>query len=135
MNPLVAPHIQYYSVIPTNGVIWEVWHAQNWRHEIDRHLLSPMYDGGQNNHFFIDEPALLSTNKMIVPIRWLQDEKGKVWADAWEVDFDEMTVSLQNFVHHSREDHHEKRLCARAKPGKPKVYQRCQSMPKHCRAS
>jgi hypothetical protein len=31
--------------------------------------------------------------------------------------------------------HHEKRLCPKAKPGKPGICQRRQSMPKHCRAS
>ncbi|TFK31168.1 hypothetical protein BDQ12DRAFT_672071 [Crucibulum laeve] len=47
----------------------EVWHPQKWREDIDRHLLSPMYDGGYEHHFYIDEA----------------DDRGKVWADVWEI--------------------------------------------------
>lgn len=94
MNPLIAPHIRRYPMIPANGVISEVWHAKKWRHEIDRHILSPMYDAGNSKHFFIDEPAVLMNNKMIIPVRWLEDEGGDIWADAWEVEHDMVTVSL-----------------------------------------
>ena len=94
MNPLAAPHIRRYPVIPENGVISEVWHARKWRHDVDRHILSPMYDTGYNVHYFIDEPAMLSNKKMIIPIRWLEDEKGGIWADAWEIEYDEITVGL-----------------------------------------
>jgi hypothetical protein len=94
MNPLVAPHLRRYPVIPANGVISEVWHARKWRHDVDRHILSPMYDAGNNKHFFVDEPAVLINDKMVIPVRWLEDEKGEIWADAWEVQHDVATVSL-----------------------------------------
>jgi len=94
MNPLVAPHIRRYPVIPENGVISEVWHARKWRHDVDRHVMSPMYDAGGNTHYFIDEPAMLVDKKMIIPVRWLEDEKGDVWADAWEIEHDGTTVSV-----------------------------------------
>lgn len=94
MNPLVASHIRKYPVIPANGVISEVWHARKWRHDINRHILSPMYDAGDGVHYFIDEPAILMNAKMVIPVRWLEDEKGVIWADAWEVECDAITVSL-----------------------------------------
>lgn len=93
MNPLVALHIQRYPVVSSDGVISEVWHAQKWRHDIDRHILSPMFNAGNSIHYFIDEPAMLSNEKTVIPVRWLEDEKGQVWADAWEVECDERTVS------------------------------------------
>ena len=76
MNPLVAPHIRRYPVIPANGVISEVWHARKWRHDVDRHILSPMFAAEDGRHYFIDEPAVLSNKKVVVPVRWLEDEKG-----------------------------------------------------------
>lgn len=94
MNPLIAPHIHRYPVIPKNGRITEVWHARKWRHDVDRHVLSPMYDAGNQIHYFINKPAMLSSKKIVVPVRWLQDEDGEIWADAWEVTYDETTVSL-----------------------------------------
>jgi hypothetical protein len=94
MNPLVAPYIQRYPVIPANGVISEVWHARKWRHDVDRHILSPMYDAGNGVHYFINEPASLLSKKIVIPVRWLQDETGGMWADAWEVEYDEMAVGL-----------------------------------------
>jgi len=52
-----------------------------------------MYDAGDSLHYFIDEPAMLSNGKMVIPVRWLEDEMRQVWADAWEVRRDERTVS------------------------------------------
>ncbi|KIJ97058.1 hypothetical protein K443DRAFT_10181 [Laccaria amethystina LaAM-08-1] len=89
MNPLIAPHIGRYPVLPENGVTSEVWHTQKWRHDIDWHILSPMYDAGNSVHYFIDEPAILLNMKMVIPVQWLEDEKGGIWADAWEVEYDE----------------------------------------------
>jgi hypothetical protein len=94
MNPLATPYIQQYPVIPANGVISEVWHARKWRHHVDRRILSPMYDAGNCVHYFINEPAILSNSKMVIPLHWLQDEKGGIWADTWEVDYDKTTVGL-----------------------------------------
>jgi len=78
--------------LPANGVVSEVWHAWKWRHDVDRHILSPMYDAGPGRHFFIDEPASLKDGRKVIPVRWLEDEGGKVWADAWEIELDELTV-------------------------------------------
>lgn len=75
-------------------MISEVWHAKKWRHDVDWHILSPMYNAGDSRHYFIDEPAILSCGKMVIPVRWLEDEKGGMWADAWEVERDETTVSV-----------------------------------------
>lgn len=94
MNPHIAPYIRRYPVIPTDGVISEVWHARKWRHDLDRHVLSPMYDAGHGIHYFIDEPAMLSNMKVVIPVRWLEDEKGGIWAEAWEVERDGRTVSI-----------------------------------------
>lgn len=94
MSPLVAPHIRRYPVIPEAGRITEVWHAQKWRHDLDRHVLSPMYDAGHDTHYFIDELAMLSDKRMVVPVRWLEDERGEICADAWEVVIDRMLVSV-----------------------------------------
>ena len=44
-----------------------------------------MYDAGDSLHYFIDEPAMLLNGKMVIPVQWLEDEMGQVWADAWEV--------------------------------------------------
>jgi len=94
MNPLVTPHIRQYPVIPKNGVILEVWHARKWWHNVDRHILSPMYGTRHNTHYFIDEPAVLLNKRMVVPVRWLEDEERRVWADVWEIEHDEVTVSV-----------------------------------------
>jgi hypothetical protein len=74
-------------VIPRNGVISEVYHAQKWRKDVDRHTLSPMYDAG-NCHYYIDELARLKNGTFIIPVRWLEDEDGNAYADAWAVTFD-----------------------------------------------
>lgn len=92
-NPLIAKHIRRYPVIPRKGVISEVWHAEKWCSDIERHLMSPMYDAGNERHYFIDEPALLEDEQVVIPLRWLEDEDGRVWFDAWEVKHDEQTVS------------------------------------------
>lgn len=87
-NPTVCGHIHRYPVIPSNGVISEVYHAQKWRKEVDRHALSPMYDAG-NCHYYIDELARLKNGEFVIPLRWLEDEDGNVFADAYAVSFDD----------------------------------------------
>lgn len=48
-----------------------------------------MYADG-NRHYYIDEPALLEDGRMVVPVRWLENEAdGEIWADAWEINLDE----------------------------------------------
>jgi hypothetical protein len=96
-NPLVAKHIHRYPVIARNGIISEVWHGRKWRHDLDRHLMSPMYDDGNGKHYFIDEPACLRDGQMIIPVRWLEDESGVVCCDAWEIKHDEHLVRLKSF--------------------------------------
>ena len=82
-------------MIPSNGVISEVWHARKWRHDLDRHILSPMYDDEKGRHYFIDEPASLENGEVVVPVRWLEDEKGVVWAEVWEIRRNEEVVRIQ----------------------------------------
>ena len=74
-------------MIPQNGVISEVYHAQKWRKDVDRHTSSPMYDAG-NCHYYIDELARLKNGTFIIPVRWLEDEDGNMYADAWAITFD-----------------------------------------------
>jgi hypothetical protein len=84
---MVCDHIRRYPVIPRDGVISEVYHAQKWRKDVDRRTLSPMYDAG-NCHYYIDELAHLKNGSFIIPVRWLEDEDGNVRADAYSVKFD-----------------------------------------------
>jgi hypothetical protein len=43
-----------------------------------------MYDNGRC-HFYIDEPAQTDVGTLVIPLRWLQDHEGKVWAEAWPI--------------------------------------------------
>ncbi|PPQ93847.1 hypothetical protein CVT25_013556 [Psilocybe cyanescens] len=93
-NPSVCEHIRRYPVIPPNGIISEVYHAQKWRKDVDRHTLSPMYDTG-NRHYYIDELARLKNGNFIIPLRWLEDNDGNVFADAYPVTVnDELVASV-----------------------------------------
>ena len=75
-------------MIPPDGVISEVYHAQKWRKDVDRHMLSPMYDGG-SSHYYIDELARLKNGDFVIPLRWLEDNEGNVLADAYTVTLDD----------------------------------------------
>ncbi len=46
-----------------------------------------MYDSA-TQHYFIDELARLKTGNFVIPIRWLEDKDGNVFADAFSVIFD-----------------------------------------------
>jgi hypothetical protein len=93
-NPLVANHIRRYPVISQAGIVSEVWHGQKWRRDLDRHLMSPMYNAGDGKHYFIDEPARLRDGRMIIPVRWLEDEHCVVWCDAWEIKKNQQSVRI-----------------------------------------
>lgn len=55
--------------------------------------MSPMYDAGMDRHYFIDELAALKDGRMVIPVRWLENESGEVHFDAWEVKVNEQTAS------------------------------------------
>jgi hypothetical protein len=65
-------------------VVSEIWHGHKWQQTLDRHALSPMYDDG-HRHYYIDESAQLKDGNVVIPIRWFEDEGGKVWFRAWKV--------------------------------------------------
>jgi len=46
-----------------------------------------MYDAG-DRHYYIDELAHLKNGNFIIPVRWLEDNDGGVFADAYTVTFD-----------------------------------------------
>ena len=47
-----------------------------------------MYDAG-DRHYYIDELACLKNVNFIIPVRWLEDNNGNVFADAYAVTFDD----------------------------------------------
>ncbi len=46
-----------------------------------------MYDK-EGYHFYVDEVSRLKNGSFIIPMRWLEDEVGVVYADAYAVKFD-----------------------------------------------
>ena len=86
-NPAICNHIHRYPVIPRDGIISEVYHARKWRKDVDPCMLSPMYDAG-NCHYYINELAHLKNGVFVIPVRWLEDEDGNVFTDAYDVQFD-----------------------------------------------
>ncbi len=67
---------------------------RKWRKDVDRHMLSPMYDDG-SSHYYIDELARLKKRRFRYSLRWLEDNEGNVLADAY-------TVTLDNEVRYFR---------------------------------
>lgn len=53
-----------------------------------------MYDDGNNRHYFINEPAMLRSGEIVLPVRWLEDEDGEVWMEVWSIVLNAVTVSL-----------------------------------------
>ncbi|KAK1235337.1 hypothetical protein PQX77_001447 [Marasmius sp. AFHP31] len=87
LNPLVRPHIHVYPVVPDDGCISEVWHADKWHKTLDIDLLSPMYDAG-TKHYYIHELACQQSGNLVIPIRWIID-KGIVCADVYTITLNE----------------------------------------------
>lgn len=63
--------------------------------------MSPMYDAGNEQHYFIDEPAMLQDGNFVIPVCWLENSNSTVWFDAWEVVKNKDDVS---FDLHQREN-------------------------------
>ena len=47
-----------------------------------------MYDAG-DHHYYINELARLKNSDFIIPVQWLEDNDGNVFADAYEVTFND----------------------------------------------
>ena len=73
-----------------------MWHAEKWRKSLNLDVLSPMYDAG-NCHYYINELAQLKSGKFVIPLRWLEDTDGKIFADAYSVTIDSQ-VSFQVLI-------------------------------------
>lgn len=57
-----------------------------------------MYDAG-NCHYYISELAQLKSGEYIIPVRWLEDIAGKIFADAYSVVFDnEVSIITLIFI-------------------------------------
>lgn len=46
-----------------------------------------MYDAG-HRHYYINEVAQLKSGQFVIPVRWLEDVSGEIFADAYPVTFD-----------------------------------------------
>ncbi len=47
-----------------------------------------MYEAG-SRHYYIDELARLKNGRLIIPVRWLEDNNGEVFADAYAVNLND----------------------------------------------
>lgn len=79
-NPRVRPHLQFYPE-DTGGKLEEYWQASHWHEELEADKTTPLAAINQQ-HFFINEPCLLTNGLVCMPIRWFYREK-KLFAKAW----------------------------------------------------
>ncbi|KAH6874840.1 hypothetical protein BKA70DRAFT_1449269 [Coprinopsis sp. MPI-PUGE-AT-0042] len=94
-NPQIRPHIHRYPVLVKDGVVSEIWHGEKWQRTLDRHAFSPMYDAGEK-HFYVDEIAS-TEREFVVPLRWLEDHEGSVWAEVRRVfGFDDEAIAFDS---------------------------------------
>ncbi|KAJ7467555.1 hypothetical protein FB451DRAFT_1340448 [Mycena latifolia] len=101
VNPTTRKLIHVYPEIPEDGVIREIWHAQKWRKVMDLDILSPMYDAGGVTHYYVNEISRLRNGKFVIPIRWVKF-RGKVYADAFSVTFNQQVSATIEAGHPSR---------------------------------
>lgn len=87
-NPETRKLIRVYPEIPHDGVIREVWHADKWRKNMPLDHLSPMYNAGAGQHFYVNELGRLKSGQLVIPVRWVM-HKGQVHADAYMVSLQE----------------------------------------------
>ncbi|KAJ3517709.1 hypothetical protein NLJ89_g342 [Agrocybe chaxingu] len=88
-----SPKGNIYSMNDPRTLVAMDWaNPLKWRKDVDRHTLSPMYDAG-DRHYYIDELARLKNGNFIIPVRWLEDNEGNVFADAYAVTFNDQFVA------------------------------------------
>ncbi|RXW18687.1 hypothetical protein EST38_g7167 [Candolleomyces aberdarensis] len=81
-NPAVRPHL---SFLPEDAGqhLSEARQAARWLHELPPELATPSTRiGGQE--YFTFEPALLTNNRIAVPVRWFTHQN-KVFAQCWKL--------------------------------------------------
>ncbi|KAJ7206206.1 hypothetical protein C8J57DRAFT_1258525 [Mycena rebaudengoi] len=93
-NPVTRKLIHVYPEIPEDGVIREIWQAQKWQKDMDLDVLSPMHAAGMTNHY-VNEVSRLRDGNLVIPIRWVKF-RGKVYADAFSVTFNEQDEAVVN---------------------------------------
>jgi hypothetical protein len=64
-----------------------------------------MYDAG-DRHYFIDELARLKNGNLIIPVRWLEDNDGNVFADAYAVTVDHQVRVFDSITTNGTDKHY-----------------------------
>jgi hypothetical protein len=68
-NPGVRKHLRFYP--EDNGTtLSEAWQAERWLKELDSSLTTPMLRVNNHHDFYIDEPCLLHSGDVCLPVRW-----------------------------------------------------------------